>query len=663
MASSVRLSRDLGLVRVGAGTPDLRVADVDANVEGIVRLARSAARAGVQVLVLPEMSVTGYTIGDLVLQKALLSAARDGLQTIAERTAALKLLVVLGLPLEVGDRAYNCAVAINGGRILGVVPKSYLPSYREFYETRWFSTGLETGTDSLELGEEQVPFGPDLLFSLNGIPGGVVGVEICEDLWMPLAPHEHQAIAGATLLVNLSASNDIIAKADWRRTMVVSESGRCMAAYCYVSCGPGESTIDVVFGGHTIIAENGSVLHESSRLLEGDSLAIADVDVERLVHDRRMTSSFRDAPRPPSAPRVIEATVHDPAAGRLRRPIDPHPFVPADPAARSRRCREIFSMQVGALAGKLQGAGLDRIVVGTSGGLDSTLAVLAAVKTADRLGIARSNIHAFSMPGFGTTARTRSNAARLCKALGVAFEEVSITGASRAHLRDLAHAGREDVVFENVQARYRTEFLFNKANALGGILLGTGDLTEVALGWCTFSGDQLSHYHVNVSVPKTLVQYLVRWVADEEVAGTPAQAVLYDVLDTPISPELLRPRRGKIAQETEKLIGPVELADFYLYPFIRWGTRPGKILYLADQVRAGGGFDRKYSLDDLHHWLRAFIRRFFANQFKRTCMPEGPKIGSVSLSPRGDWRMPSEASPDLWLKDLESMHRRLKRGD
>jgi NAD+ synthase (glutamine-hydrolysing) len=289
--------------------------------------------------------------------------------------------------------------------------------------------------------------------------------------------------------------------------------------------------------------------------------------------------------------------------------------------------------------------------------------VLAAVKMADRLGLARSNIHAFSMPGFGTTARTRSNAARLCKALGVAFEEVSITGASRAHLRDLAHAGREDVVFENVQARYRTEFLFNKANALGGILLGTGDLTEVALGWCTFSGDQLSHYHVNVSVPKTLVQYLVRWVADEEMAGTPAQAVLYDVLDTPISPELLRPRRGKIAQETEKLIGPVELADFYLYPFIRWGTRPGKILYLSDQVRVDGGFDRKYSLDDLHHWLRAFIRRFFANQFKRTCMPEGPKIGSVSLSPRGDWRMPSEASPELWLRDLETMHRRLKRGD
>jgi NAD+ synthase (glutamine-hydrolysing) len=659
---AVKLSRDLGLVRVGAGAADVRVADVDANVAAIISLAGKAAREGVQVLVLPEMAVTGYTIGDLVLQKPLLSAARAGLQRIAEATSSMEMLVVLGIPLEVGDRTFNCAVAVNAGRVLGVVPKSYLPSYREFYETRWFSSGLKPGVDSMKLNGETAPFGPDLLFSIENVPGAVVGVEICEDLWMPLAPHEHQAIAGATLLLNLSASNEIIAKADWRRTMVVSESGRCLAAYCYVSCGSGESTIDVVFSGHTIIAENGAVLHESGRFIDGEDLAVADIDVEKLVHDRRMTSSFRDAPRPPVPPRIIDAEVHDPDAGKLRRFIDPHPFVPADPAARARRCREIFSMQVGALADKLRGAGIQRIVVGISGGLDSALALLAAVKTVDKLRLPRTNVHAFSMPGFGTTRRTRTNAAKLCQALGVTFEEVDITGTSKAHLEDLHHGGEEDRVFENVQARYRTEFLFNKANAIGGLLLGTGDLTEVALGWCTFSGDQLSHYHVNVSVPKTLVQYLLRWVADEELAGSPAQDVLGDVLDTPISPELLRPKRGKISQQTEKLIGPVELADFCLYPFIRWGTRPGKILYFADQVLQRQGFAGDYRTDDLYRWIRGFLERFFANQFKRTCMPEGPKIGSVSLSPRGDWRMPSDASSKVWLDDLDAMHRRLRPG-
>lgn len=660
MVEGVKLSRDLGLVRVGAGGPDLRLADVDANVTAIISLAGKADREGVQVLVLPEMAVTGYTIGDLVLQKPLLSAAMAGVRRIAKATSSMEMLLVLGVPLEVGDRAFNCAVALNAGRVLGVVPKSYLPSYREFYESRWFTSGLKPGVDSMELNGDIVPFGPDLLFSLKDVPGAVVGVEICEDLWMPLAPHEHQAIAGATLLLNLSASNEIIAKTDWRRTMVVSESGRCLAAYCYVSCGPGESTIDVVFSGHTIIAENGVVLHQSGRFIDGEDLAVADVDIERLVHDRRLTSSFRDAPRPPVAPRVIEATVHDPGAGKLRRFIDPHPFVPADPAARARRCQEIFSMQVGALGDKLRGAGIQRIVVGISGGLDSALALLVAVKTVDRLRLPRTNVHAFSMPGFGTTRRTKTNAEKLCHALGVAFEEVDITSTSQAHLDDLRHGGEEDRVFENVQARYRTEFLFNKANALGALLLGTGDLTEVALGWCTFSGDQLSHYHVNVSVPKTLVQYLIRWVADEELAGGPAQEVLTDVLDTPISPELLRPKRGKISQQTEKLVGPVELADFCLYPFIRWGTRPGKILYFADQVLQREGFAGGYKPDDLYTWIRAFLERFFANQFKRTCMPEGPKIGSVSLSPRGDWRMPSEASPKVWLEDLDEMHRRLR---
>jgi NAD+ synthase (glutamine-hydrolysing) len=656
----LQLSKELGFLRICGAVPELRVAEIDFNVGKIIEAMKKAQNEGVQVLIFPEMAITGYTIGDLVQHQALLSKATKGLRRILEASTGNPMLVIMGTPLDIEQRIYNCAVALNSGHLLGVIPKTLLPNYKEFYEDRWFTSSIDARSDTIELLGERVPFGTDILFGLHGHPSALIGVEICEDLWMPLSPHEYQALAGATVLINLSASNEVLGKADWRRIMVSSESGRCIAAYCYVSSGIGESSNDVVYGGHVLIAENGTVLRESKRQSSGLQFVISDIDLERLAYDRRVITSFHDVSRQKKTFRVVETEVVDPTPDRLWRTLDPHPFVPEDPNRREERCHEIFSMQVGALAKKLSGAKRGNLVLGVSGGLDSTLALLVAVKTMDFLGISRTNVHAYSLPGFGTTRRTRVNATRLCQALGVSFERVSITRTCSSHLRDMCHNGREDVVFENAQARYRTEFLFNKANEFSGIVLGTGDLTEIALGWSTFSGDHISHYHVNASVPKTLVRFLVRGVADE-LAGSPAQKALYDILETPISPELLRPDRGEITQKSEEVIGPVELADFYLYPFIRFGMRPGKILYLANEVRKQGLFDGQYTLDDLHRWLVSFIERFFANQFKRTCFPEGPKIGSVSLSPRGDWRMPSDAEARLWLEDLEEMYPKFDR--
>lgn len=661
MSQDIRLSADLGFLRVGAAIPTLRVADVDFNIAAITECVRKASDDGVQVLTFPEMAITGYSIGDLVQHQALLRKAEEGLRDILAESASYSMLVIVGVPLYVEQMIFNCAVVLNAGRVLGIVPKTFLAGYKEFYEDRWFVSGRNARSDSVRLIGQRVPFGTDILFALRGITPAIVGVEICEDLWVPFSPHEYQSVAGATVLFNLSSSNEVIGKADWRRTLVSSESGRCIAAYCYVSAGIGESSNDAVFGGHAIIAENGTILRESDRLSPNSQLLVCDVDLERLLHDRRVITSFGHIPRQQTNLRIIEAEVHDPLPVGLRRQIDPHPFVPGDPHRRAERCREIFSMQRAALAKKLSGANISHVVLGVSGGLDSTLALLVALKTMDFLGLPRTNVHAYGLVGFGTTKRTRVNAKKLCHALGVSYERVNVSATCGSHLRDLRHDGREDIVFENVQARYRTEFLFNKANELNGLALGTGDLTEIALGWCTFSGDQLSHYHVNASVPKTLVRFLARWVADEELAGSPAQKVLYDILDTPISPELQRPYNGEITQKSEEIIGPVELADFYLYPFIRFGMRPGKILYLADEMRRRGLFEGQYTLDDLHRWLKSFIQRFFANQFKRTCLPEGPKIGSVSLSPRGDWRMPSDAEAKLWLEDLEAMRIKLDR--
>jgi NAD+ synthase (glutamine-hydrolysing) len=657
---AINLNRDLSFIRIAAAVPQMKVADIDYNVNAMLDLIKKAGTEGVQVLAFPELCITGYTIQDLVQQQALLAKAEKGLERIVGYSANRNMLIIAGLPLVVDQKLFNCAALICSGQVLGIVPKTYIPSQKEFYENRWFTSAEDACSDTCHINGKSVPFGANILVSLQGIPSAIIGVEICEDMWVPLAPHEYQALAGATVLVNISASNEILAKADWRRIMMISESGRCSAASCYVSAGTGESSNDIVFGGHTLIAENGTVLKESQRLLPGQSLVISDIDIDRLVHDRLVINSFRQSPAHIKPFRIFEANAGDPPSSVLHRDIDPQPFVPKDPARRAEHCHDIFSMQVAALAKKLTGSKIERLTLGVSGGLDSTLALLVASKTMDYLKLPRTNIYAYTLPGFGTTSRTKNNAVALCKSLGVNIATINITRTCKAHLADLGHNGDEDIVFENIQARYRTELLFNKANEIGGILLGTGDLTEVALGWCTFSGDHMSHYHVNVSVPKTLVRYLIRWVADEELAGTPAQKVLYDVLDTPISPELKRPVKGKIAQMSEDVIGPVELADFYLYPFVRLGARPGKILFLANEARKRKLFDGKYTLEEIHRWLLNFIRRFFANQFKRTCMPEGPKVGSVSLSPRGDWRMPSDAEAALWLEDLEQMYTKLR---
>ena len=659
VGENIQLSKALGFLRIGAALPVLRVADVDFNVGAIINTMREARNRAMQVLTFPEMAITGYTLGDLVQHQALLLKAQRGLDKVLKESATSNMVVIVGMPLVVEQKIFNCAVVLSSSRILGVIPKTLLPTYKEFYEDRWFSPSKDARSHTIELAGQEVPFGTDILFRLRGIASGIIGVEICEDLWVPLSPHEYQALAGATVLINLSASNEILGKADWRRIMVSSESGRCIAAYYYVSSGIGESSNDVVYGGHAIVAENGTILRESERLSPAPQLMVCDIDLERLAHDRRVITSFRDMATQVKTYRVVETEVSDPHPERLERMLDPYPFVPKDLAKRTDRCHEIFSMQVAALAQKLIGAKKSQLVLGVSGGLDSTLALLVAVKTMDFLKLPRKNIHAFTLPGFGTTPRTKANATKLCQALGVSFGRLNISRTSKSHLRDLKHDGREDVVFENVQARYRTEFFFNKANQLDGIVLGTGDLTEIALGWSTFSGDQLSHYHVNASVPKTLVRFLMQWVADEELADSPAQKVLYDILETPISPELQRPEKGVITQKSEEVIGPVELADFYLYPFIRFGMRPSKLLYLANEVRKQGLFEGQYTLDDLRRWLKSFIERFFANQFKRTCLPEGPKVGSVSLSPRGDWRMPSDAEAKLWLEDLEAMYMRL----
>jgi NAD+ synthase (glutamine-hydrolysing) len=658
--SEVRLTGDLGFLRVGTAVPELRIADIDFNVDAITQLIKSAADQGVQVLSFPEMSLTGYSLGDLVQQEILLSKALKSLRRLLDETAQFNLVCAVGMPVSIGQQIFNCAVLFNAGHILGVIPKTYLPTYREYYEYRWFSPAEDAPADTIELAGQQVPFGTDILFQLPGTRPVLIGVEICEDLWVPLSPHEFQAAAGATLLLNLSASNEILGKAEWRRTIIAAESGRCIAAYCYASAGMHESSNDVVYGGQALIAENGLILLESKRLSPDAQLITADIDIERLEHDRQVDTSFHRLPRPEKSFRIVETRVNDPLPGQLQRTLEAHPFVPSDPTQRSSRCRDIFAMQIAALAQKLSGAGKNRVVIGVSGGLDSTLTLLVAAKTMDFMHLSPKNIYAFTLPGFGTTRRTRTNATKLCEALGVNFGRANITRSCTSQLKDLEHAGQQDVVFENVQARYRYAFLFNKANALDAIMLGTGDLTEIALGWSTFAGDHISHYDVNASVPKTLVRYLVRWVADEELAGSPAREILYSILDTPISPELLRPENGKIVQKSEDVIGPVELADFYLYPFIRFGARPGKILYLAEEVRKQGLFDAPYTLPELHRWLRSFITRFFNNQFKRTCLPEGPKIGSVSLSPRGDWRMPSDAKATLWLQDLEEMYKKLK---
>ena len=643
-----------GFLRVGAACPPVAVADPEGNLEGILVFVEKAREQGVQVLVLPELALTGYSCGDLFFSlSTLVAGAERALARLRRETEALPMLIAVGLPAVQDGRLFNVAAVLQKGRLLGVVPKTFLAGYQEFYEERWFSSAREAQRDAIELAGGSAPFGTDLLFAVADAPGATLAVEICEDLWAPIPPSSRHAVAGATVILNPSASPDQVAKADYRRELARQQSGRTLSAYVYANTGVHESTTDLVFGGHLLVAENGTLLAEGERFRRGGDLVATDVDTERLLVERARQTSFADGVHPPVGAyrRVPVEPIPAPTPRRLLRTIDPHPFVPRDAATLDERCREIFSIQTAGLARRLEHVGLRRVLLGLSGGLDSTLALLVCARTFDLLSLPREGILAVTMPGFGTTERTLGSARRLAAAARASLREIDIRAACAQHIRDIGldPADRESVTFQNVQARERTQVLMDLANKEGGLVVGTGDLSELALGFCTFAGDHIAMYNVNASVPKTLVRKLVGWVADH-LGGEEERAVLRDVLATPVSPELVPPGRdGGITQQTEEIVGPYELHDFFLFCLVRLGAGPGKVLFLAEQA-----FSPAYDRATLKRWLGVFLGRFFDQQFKRSVMPDGPKVGSVSLSPRGDWRMPSDASKRAWLAELEA---------
>jgi len=645
----------LGLLRAAAISPDVRIADVDFNTQATIAALRTARAAGVRLALFPELGLTSYSCGDLFRQARLLEAALLGLRDVAQATEQIGITAIVGLPLALDGRLFNCAAVLSGGQVLGLIPKTYLPNYSEFYEQRWFSPAQFATTDQVMIHGQCVPFGTHLLFLAEDLPGCMLGVEICEDLWALEPLSGKLARAGATILLNPSASPEQLGKADYRRALVQQQSARCIAAYLYAGAGPAESTTDVVYSGHALVCENGTLLAETERFQFGTQMAIADLDLQRLQHDRRLNTSYaasggRDTLR---VIRFALGGMEAPFGDVLRRPLSQTPFVPANLADRAKHCREIFAIQSTGLARRLLHTGAQRVTIGVSGGLDSTLALLVAARAFDKLGYPRSGIIGITMPGFGTTERTLGQARALMQALGVTAREIPIQAAVNQHFRDIGHdPDQHDVTFENAQARERTQILMDVANKVGGFVVGTGDLSELALGWATFNGDHMSMYHVNAGVPKTLVRYLIEWCADEAFSGETAR-LLRAISAGPITPELLPLRNGQLQQETEAAIGPYVLHDFFLYYHVRYGYAPNKVFYLARCAFAGQS-GQPHAFDDatLLTWLEVFYQRFFAQQFKRNAMPDGPKVGSVALSPRGDWRMPSDASPALWLDAL-----------
>ena len=636
-----------GFIKVAAGTPKIRVADCRYNAEQIFTMMREADKQGVKVLCLPELCLTGYTCGDLFLQDTLLCGAEEGLQTILEATRNLDMVTVLGLPVRCkwDNKLYNCAAVIQSGEILGLVPKTYLPNYGEFYEQRWFASGAGVET-SVDLCGETVDMDAAGLFACETVPNLVLGVEICEDLWATEPPSARLARGGATVILNLSASNELVGKSGYRRNLVVGQSGRLVCGYVYADAGEGESTTDLVFTGHNMIAENGALLAER-RFATG--LTISEIDVDRLAYERRRMTTFNGQRQADlwraSFSLPLEET-------RLTRAVSPAPFVPADAEDRAERCNEILKIAALGLKKRLEHTGARTAVVGLSGGLDSTLAILITAVAMKLLDRPASDIIAVTMPCFGTTDRTRDNAVELAERLGATLKRIDIGSAVKVHFKDIGQSMEDhSVTFENGQARERTQVLMDIANQNGGLVIGTGDLSELALGWATYNGDHMSMYGVNAGIPKTLVRHLVAFVSDDKGSEDPRlSAVLDDILDTPVSPELLPAIEGKISQKTEDLVGPYELHDFFLYYAVRWGFPPRKVFRLAEHA-----LGRTYDRATILKWLNNFYRRFFTQQFKRSCLPDGPKVGSVTLSPRGDWRMPSDAVSALWMEELEGL--------
>ena len=632
-----------GFVKVAAATPDIRVADVEFNTQNIINAMEEAQKNGAKILVFPELCVTGYTCSDLFDHSVLLKASRKALLEIAENTNDKDMLVFVGAPLEVNGKLYNVAAAMNQGEIIGFTTKTFLPNYGEFYEMRQFTPGPQTVREITFEGKK-IPFGPQILFQAEGMEELVVAAEICEDVWSPIPPSIQAALEGATVIVNCSASDETIGKDTYRRALISGQSARLISGYIYANAGEGESTTDLVFGGHNIIAENGTVLKESSRYV--NEIIYSELDLQRITGERRKNTTFQplDEETLVRVPFTVEET-----KTFLTRTFPKKPFVPSDEQTRAQRCEEILTIQAMGLKKRLAHTNARTAVVGISGGLDSTLALLVTARAFDMLGRDKKDIIAVTMPCFGTIDRTYQNACEMSKKVGATLIEVPIADAVNVHFRDIGHDPEDhSVTYENCQARERTQVLMDIANKTWGMVIGTGDLSELALGWATYNGDHMSMYGVNASVPKTLVRHLVKYAADD-TKDEALKNVLYDVLDTPVSPELLPPKDGDIAQKTEDLVGPYELHDFFLYFMLRFGYEPSKIFRIACMT-----FDGEYDKETIFKWLETFCRRFFSQQFKRSCLPDGPKVGTVALSPRGDWRMPSDACVAVWMKDLEA---------
>ena len=632
-----------GFVKVAAATPDIRVADVEFNTQNIINAMEEAQKNGAKILVFPELCVTGYTCSDLFDHSVLLKASRKALLEIAENTNDKDMLVFVGAPLEVNGKLYNVAVAMNQGEIIGFTTKTFLPNYGEFYEMRQFAPGPQTVREITFEGKK-IPFGPQILFQAEGMEELVVAAEICEDVWSPVPPSIQAALEGATVIVNCSASDETIGKDTYRRALISGQSARLISGYIYANAGEGESTTDLVFGGHNIIAENGTILKESSRYV--NEIIYSEIDLQRITGERRKNTTFQplDEETLVRVPFTVEET-----KTFLTRTFPKKPFVPSDEQTRAQRCEEILTIQAMGLKKRLAHTNARTAVVGISGGLDSTLALLVTARAFDMLGRDKKDIIAVTMPCFGTTDRTYQNACEMSKKVGATLIEVPIADAVNVHFRDIGHDPEDhSVTYENCQARERTQVLMDIANKTWGMVIGTGDLSELALGWATYNGDHMSMYGVNASVPKTLVRHLVKYAVDD-TKDEALKNVLYDVLDTPVSPELLPPKDGDIAQKTEDLVGPYELHDFFLYFMLRFGYEPSKIFRIACMT-----FDGEYDKETIFKWLETFCRRFFSQQFKRSCLPDGPKVGTVALSPRGDWRMPSDACVAVWMRDLEA---------
>jgi len=638
------MNKKYGYVRVAASVPELKVANVEFNTKEVIKEIKALDKEGVQIVTFPELCLTGYTCADLFSQDILITKSKEAIKEVIDSTKLLDIISIIGAPIVCDNQLFNCGVVINKGEILGVVPKTYIPNYGEFYEKRWFSTSNTLTSKTINLFGKEVPIGIDLVFRDINDSKFAFGIEICEDLWSPKAPSVEAALNGATMIFNLSASNEVIGKAQYRRNLINMQSAKNVCAYIYSSSGVNESSTDLVFSGYAGISENGSMLVENERFNFKTNHIISDVDIQRLMNNRIKDISFMGIGAINSY-RVIDIDLKD-NNNDLKRIYDAYPFVPSNEDKRAERCSEIINIQACGLAKRIKHTGMKKCVIGISGGLDSTLAFLVIIEAYRKLGISFDNLIGVTMPGFGTTGRTYNNALTLMKNYGVTMREVSIKEASLQHFKDIGLEETDrSVTYENTQARERTQILMDIANKEGGLVIGTGDLSELALGWCTYNGDHMSMYAVNTSIPKTLVRYLVKYFADIE-QNEECKKTILDILDTPISPELLPPSKdGKIEQQTESVVGPYILHDFFLYHFMRYGASPDKIKYIACKT-----FDGMYDEATIDKWLKFFIKRFFNQQFKRSCLPDGPKVGTISVSPRGDLRMPSDADSSIWLE-------------